>query len=282
LSRIEKKAFFWSTLASLTLPRNVEFVDGRAFDECHLQSLKIAERNRHFEMRGGFLIGIPDQRLVRYFGPDNDIIIPNDILILGKYCLATCSNVTSISFADGSKLNTIEHCAIFDTELSSFEIPASVERIDGSAFGGCTTRMMRLEEGNLHFRIEGDFLLDLAGRKLIRYIGGSSVVCLEDGIEVLGHGCFHGHPHVVRCDFSGESRLRSVKAGAFWNCPIGDINLPESICDVERKAFPSTCHISIANLSRAKQGLFNEWECKRKSDASLVLDLNTACALRSS
>jgi hypothetical protein len=181
----------------------------------------IAAGNGHFQMRGGFLVRIPDQRLLRYFGSDNDIIISNEYLIFGKYCVAGCPNLTSISFADGSRLKEIEHCAIFNTELSSFQIPASVERINGSAFGACTTRTLRVEDGNLHFQIEGDFLLDSAGHELIRYFGGSSVVCIDERIDVLGTGCFHGHPHVVRCDFCTGSRLRSVKAGAFWKCPIG-------------------------------------------------------------
>jgi hypothetical protein len=282
LMRVEKRAFVRAKLMSLTLPQNVEFVDGRAFNECRLQSLKIAEGNRHFEMRGCFLVGVPDQRLIRYFGLDADIIIPNDILILGKYCLSGFFDLTSLSFADQSKLREIEHCALFDTEVPSLEIPASVKRIDGSAFGGRTTRMLRVAEGNLHFLIEGDFLLDWECRELVRYFGGSSVVCIQNEIEVFGPGCFHDHPHVVCCDFCAGSRLRSVKAGAFWKCPIGDIDLPRSVCAVERKAFPSTCHISIANLSPAKQRLFSEWQCKRRSEASAVLDLHEADMLSSS
>jgi hypothetical protein len=127
LMRLEKRAFSWSKLVSLTLPENLEFIDGRAFHECNLQSLKIAAGNRHFEMRADFLVGIPDQRLICYFGPDHDLIIPNDILILGRYSLSSCSTFRSISFADGSQLREIEHCAICDTDLPSFQIPASVE-----------------------------------------------------------------------------------------------------------------------------------------------------------
>jgi hypothetical protein len=133
-----------------------------------------------------------------------------------------------------------------------------------------------VENGNLHFRIEGDFLLDSAGHELIRYFGGSSVVCIAEGIETLGSGCFFGQQQLAHCDFGAGSRLRSVKSRAFWKCSVGDMNLPESVCEVEGKAFLSTCHVSIANLSPAKQLLFSEWECKHRSDASAVLNLTAA------
>jgi hypothetical protein len=273
LIRIDKKAFAWSGLVSLTLPQSLEFVDGRAFDGCHVQSVKIAAGNRHLEMRDGFLVGIIDQRLIRYFGPNHDVKVPNDILILGKYCFFNCSNLTSISFGAGCNLKSIEHCAILNTDLASFEIPASVERISGSAFGGCTRRTMRVESGNLHFRIEGDFLLDLSGRELVSYAGGSSAVRIADEIEVLGSGCFYGHPHVVHCDFGSGSRLRCVCEGAFWNSSVMDITLPASVGRLERKAFLGTCHVSIPELPAEKRIQFRDWQCKHRLDASVVLDL---------
>jgi hypothetical protein len=134
LMRIEKRAFLYAKLVLFTLPQNLEFVGPKAFDECPLRSLTITPGNCPFEMRDGFLVGIPDQRLIRYCGQEHDIIIPNDILILGNYSLADCSRLTSISFAAGSTLKAIEYCVILNTDLPSFEILASVERIDGSAF----------------------------------------------------------------------------------------------------------------------------------------------------
>jgi hypothetical protein len=132
---------------------------------------------------------------------------------------------------------------------------------------------MRIAEGNLHFRIEDDFLLDSTRRELIRYFGGSSVVHIEENIDVLGAGCFYGHPHVVHCDFAAGSRLRCVSEGAFWNISVMDITLPGSVRRLERKTFLSTCHVSIAELPAEKRIQFRDWQCKHRLDASVVLDL---------
>jgi hypothetical protein len=79
LVRIEKFAFYQADVISLTLPAGVEFIDGQAFEGSHIQEVRIGEGNRHFEMKGGFLVRIGDQRLVRYFGPDCDVAVPREI-----------------------------------------------------------------------------------------------------------------------------------------------------------------------------------------------------------
>jgi hypothetical protein len=273
LRRIEKCAFQWSGLVSLTLPSDLEFLNGRTFSECDLHSLTIASGNRHFEMRGGFLVKVPQQRLIRYFGRDHDIIIPNDIVSLGEYCLFNCSNLTSISFEAGSHLSEIEHCAILHTDLPTFRIPASVSKIHGSAFGGCTTRIITVDETNPHFCVDGDFLHDSERRQVIRYFGGSSDVCIDERIEVLAPGCFYAHPLLVHCDFRAGSKLRSVKEQAFWNSSILDITLPPGVCDVEQKAFRRTCHVSIPGVPPDEEIEFRNWQCRHRCDPSVVLDL---------
>jgi hypothetical protein len=61
-----------------------------------------------------------------------------------------------------------------ETDLAVFRIPNHVEKIDGSAFGRTTTTTVTVDEANANFRVAGDFLLDAAGRTLIRYFGRES------------------------------------------------------------------------------------------------------------
>jgi hypothetical protein len=272
--RIEAYAFQRSGLVALTLPKDVAFIDARAFDDCHFHSFGIASGNRRFEMRSGFLVQVPEQRIIRYFGPDHDIVVPDDILILGPFCFGNCSNCTSISFGDGSNLNEIEHCAMVATQLLSFRIPALVSKIHGSAFGGSTNHSIRVDGRNCHFCINGDFLLDSEGRKLIRYFGRSSYVRIDDRIKVLAAGCFYAHQHLVHCDFCEGSELQSVRERAFWKSPILDITLPGRVCEIEGKAFQDTCHVSIRDLSPDKAVRFEEWKVRHQTDPSVVLNLN--------
>jgi hypothetical protein len=60
LVRIEKLVFVWSNIIWLTVPAGVEFLDGKAFEDCHIQKLGIETGHRYFEMQGDFLVGVVD------------------------------------------------------------------------------------------------------------------------------------------------------------------------------------------------------------------------------
>jgi hypothetical protein len=273
---IEKNVFGRSSVVSLTIPAKVAFLDGRTFEDSHIQQVEIARENQHFEMRGDFLVEIAGQRLIHYFGADSDIVVPSEIEILGRNCFWKCWHLTSISFCGGCGLKSIEHSALGDTDLDLFRIPVSVERIQGSAFSGWTGGSGRIavNEGNEHFRLDGDFLLDFEGRRLIRYLGRSAHVCIGKGIEVIGVGSFYGHRQVVQCDFEEGSRLSVVEEEGFWNCLMGSITLPRTVSRIARGGFMSTCDVSVSGLEKRNADVFREWQSKHEVNASVVLNLN--------
>jgi hypothetical protein len=281
LTAIKKFAFAASGIVRLTLPAGLESLDGSAFEDSDIHMVNIAPGNPHFEMRGEFLVGVRDQRLVRYFGTDSEVIVPREIAILGACCLSSCKNILSISFAEGSELKEIERDAMRETDLAFFRIPASVEKIHGSAFGDATTMEVTVDEANSHFRVDGDFLLDFDGRCLIRYFGRSSRVRIDDRIQVLGPGCFHSHPLLGHCDFGEGSQLRAVMEEAFMGCLVIEIRLPGGVRHIGRKAFTHLCRISIANLPPADSARFAEWNSQRPYTPSLVLDLPSDSATAS-
>lgn len=67
------------------------------------------------------------------------IVIPANVSYIGSYAFSDCTNLGSMMFEEGSKLETIEPWT-FDgsTGLKSIEIPASVTELCNYAFGGCT------------------------------------------------------------------------------------------------------------------------------------------------
>jgi hypothetical protein len=276
LLRIEKWAFTAAGVVFLTLPQSIEFICGSAFTECRILKITIAPGNPHFDMRGDFLIQIPEQRLIRYFGAEEDVVVPSNIGILGSFCFAHCSAITSITFAEGSQLKAIEHDALRCLDLFTFRIPPLVERIHGSAFSGWRSQAFDLDERNSQFRIEGEFLLDSQGRTVIRYFGASSRVCIKKEVEVLGAGCFCLHQFLVQCDFEEGSRLREVREEAFWECLVSDVTLPSNVRYIGRKAFLPSCKISIPDLSAESQARLAEWEAERREHPSLVIDLRSS------
>jgi hypothetical protein len=63
--------------------------------------------------------------------------------------------------------------------------------------------MITVEEGNRHFRVSGDFLLDFEGSSVIRYFGPDSHVALDPSFEILTSGCFATYQalHTLSVDY---------------------------------------------------------------------------------
>jgi hypothetical protein len=273
LRSVEKFAFGYSAVVSLTIPSGVESIDGSAFDDSQLHTVAVAPGNANFAMRGDFLVAVPERRLVRYFGARSDVVVPGEIAVLGPACLSRCPHVASVSFPEGSELTAIEPRAMRGTDLAAFRIPKSVARIHGSAFGEATAAPITVDDGNPHFRVDGDFLLAADRRTLIRYFGRGSEVCIDSSIEVLAGGCFYAHPTLAHCRFAEGSRLRAVMERAFSHCCVWDVALPQGVRYIGERAFPPACHVSVRNLTGVERAQFAQWDRMRKDDPSVVLDL---------
>jgi hypothetical protein len=83
LTRIESFTFPCSSLQSIVIPRNVQFIDGSAFMDMTLSSISIESGNEIFVIEHDFLIDILHHKLIRNFSKSSAIEIGNNIEILG-------------------------------------------------------------------------------------------------------------------------------------------------------------------------------------------------------
>jgi predicted nucleotidyltransferase len=167
LTRLESEAFSSSSLKSIVIPRNVQFIDGSAFIDVTLSSISIESGNEIFIIEKGILIDILDHKLIRNFSQSSTIEIGNNIEIVGSRCFSSCRSLSSITFESNSHLTRIESAAFRASSLQSIVIPRNVRFIDGSAFIDVTLSSISIESGNDIFVIENDLLIDVLHHKLI-------------------------------------------------------------------------------------------------------------------
>jgi hypothetical protein len=84
LTRIELFAFSGSSLQSIVIPRNVEFIDGSAFVGVTSSSISIESENEIFVIEKDFLIDIRHHTLIRNFSKSSAIEIGGNTEILGS------------------------------------------------------------------------------------------------------------------------------------------------------------------------------------------------------
>jgi hypothetical protein len=199
LRKIGERAFDGSRLRSITIPASTEEIDGSAFVGCPLMVIAVAPGSRNFKVEGNLLLRSYGTEIVRYFGPELEVVIPAKVEMFRKSCFEECTQVEQILFENDSTLRIICRSALSNCpSLMSISIPASVEVIEEAAFKSCIGR-------------ESCSIADTANLQRIENEAFSECCCLRSfsvpvSIEELGENCFHRCPSLHQLRFvSGET-----------------------------------------------------------------------------
>jgi hypothetical protein len=215
LTRIESEAFSFSSLQSIEIPRNVEFIDGSTFIGMTLSSITIESGNAIFAIEKDFLIDVFHHKLIQNFSKSSAIELGRNIEILGSKCFSYCQLLSSITFESNSRLIRIESLAFSQSSLRSIMIPKSVEILGSSCFSFCySLSSITFESNSQLIRIESlafsfTSLQSIEIPRNVQFIDGSafanlflSSISLEPGnktfvvengflIDILHHKLIH-------------------------------------------------------------------------------------------
>jgi hypothetical protein len=136
-------------------------------------------------------------------------------------------------------LQAIEGFAFADCfSLKSICLPASLEEAEGQSFCDCGLTRISFEEGNKHFRIVGDFVVDFEGVRIVRYFGRDCEVRIPAGIKRLGIFCFAECDALLSIDFGPDSSVSLIYDGAFRECSkLSSICIPSSVTSLVALCF---------------------------------------------
>jgi hypothetical protein len=75
-----------------------------------------------------------------------------------------------------------------------------------------------IEEGNLSFKVRGNFIVDFEGLSMVRYFGQLCEVTIWRNIRKLSSGCFAECRTVSNVIFESDSQLSCIESYAFSDC----------------------------------------------------------------
>jgi hypothetical protein len=238
LRRVESFAFTTCiSLHALCIPTGVDAIDGTAFFNCGIRTIRIADGNLHFGVSGDFLLSADGSSLIRYFGGAPEVTLKREVQVL---CSGSCagSRLRTLRIETSSQLRQIDSRAFHGSFVRSIFLPSLVESIDGFAFVHSDICEIRVAAGNRHFRVCGDFLLNYQGTILIRYFGRDSAVTIGNTVEELGVGSWALCRWIQSLGFESPSKLRSIGVGAFEKCRmLSSISVPSSTESLCRSCF---------------------------------------------
>lgn len=284
VTTIGKGAFSNSTgIEAIVIPKNVTRIYENAFDGCSdLKSVDIrSTKLEDLASAGSFQncsicnlkISNEIKRLPNYLFEktgfsDFDLVIPENIEVVGAYCFDGSTGVKSITF-EGNKLASIESYAFGHiTSIESIVIPESVTEFGSGVFSGCT---------NLRdVDIRCTQIVDNSGPKLFEYCSISNLrlsdsltsmppsmfreagfsdcdVLIPAGMEKIGSYCFYRATGIKSITFAGD-KITTIGEAAFQSCnsASGILRIPASVNEIGKSAFGGCRFGCIINNSSVK------------------------------
>jgi hypothetical protein len=196
-----------------------------------LREISVADGNSHFKVSGDFLLDYDGTSIKRYFGTESEVTIPNTIEQLDVGCFSGLQTISNVIFESDSQLSRIERLAFAGClSLSSICIPPGLRHFHGSALAGSSVREICVADGNCHFKVCGNFLVDFEGTSAKRYFGSEPEVTIPNSITEFDAGCFYACQTISSLIFESESQISRIEQRAFMDCvSLSSICIPSSI-----------------------------------------------------
>jgi len=201
-----------------------------------------------------------------------------------------CKNLTTVTFAAGSQLETIGngafsgcenlvgvtipagvtkiggHAFMFCTSLKSIEIPASVKEINNYAFGQSGIESITFAAGS-QLKTIGDMAFINSGLKSITIPASVNII---GGIDETNWGAFAHCKSLESVTFAADSQLETIGRYTFGDCTsLTSITIPSSVTSIGWNTFRNwtssqTINVPFANWEEANAAwvgwLGFEWE----------------------
>lgn len=200
-----KDSYFEEKIKTVILPNNLSELEvGICPFGSKLETIEISKDNKNYTLIDNCLI------------KDSTVVLGTRLSIIpAEYEYTDANNNTS-----KIKINNIGKCAFAGADISTVEIPASVEIIEESAFEGCT---------------------------------GKTSLALHKGLNTIGNRAF-ANVALTDISFGTDSELKQIGDEAFSGATIKQLSIPSTVKTIGRKAFASAHLEKLTFETRIEKG----------------------------
>ena len=190
-----------------------------------------------------------------------EIAIPASVTTIGDNAFQYCDNLATVDFSLATTLTTIGEYAFASCGLDEIDIPSRVSTIGDNAFEGIKVVNYEGETGSVsdtwgalarNGQISGDFVLNVAGNTIIKYIGEGGEVQIPSMVTTIGDDAFNDRDDIESVDFSLATSLTTIDNAAFYDCDaLTSIAIPASVETIGGRAFLGCDALESVDLSGA-------------------------------
>ncbi len=200
-----KDSYFEEKIKTVILPNNLtELEVGICPFGSKLETIEISKDNKNYTLIDNCLI------------KDSTVVLGTRLSIIpAEYEYTDANNNTS-----KIKINKIGKCAFAGADISTVEIPSSVETIEESAFEGCT---------------------------------GKTSLALHKGLTTIGNRAF-ANVALTDISFGTDSTLKQIGDEAFSGAAIKQLSIPSTVKTIGSRAFASAHLEKLTFETRIEKG----------------------------
>ncbi len=237
ITGLGRYAFPCPNLKTISFGNNIKTIGDGAFSECSVLScITIPEtvttigNNAFFGCTALTSIVIPHSvtslgsRVFYQCTSLETAEIGNGVTSIKDEIFSGCLNLKTVSI--GKSVESIGYAAFYGcTSLTDISIPDSVKGINRAAFWNCTA----LETVSL-----GKGLTSI-GESTFDLCENIKSIVIPDSVETIGERAFYGCSKLSTIDLGNG--VNTIKAWAFYNCAVANINIPASVTSLDPMAF---------------------------------------------
>ncbi len=183
------------------------------------------------------------------------VAVPSTVQTIGTYGFGGFNTLhpeglTSITFGEGSQLQTIESYAFrYCTSLNTIEIPSSVTEIDTYALEGCA--------GLQSVTFGEDSQLQTIGNYVFHNCTSLTSITIPDGVTSIGNYMFYGCSALTSITIPAS--VTSIGSGVFRGCTsLASITIPEGVTSIGSQAFESCTSLTSITIPASVTSIGNQ------------------------
>ena len=200
-----------------------------------------------------------------------EITIPNNVKNIGWYAFGTCSSLHSVIFEDTdeqpAQITSFEYGSFAECgSLQQITLPRSLKYINhGLSNNGLKeiivpdgSQLEKIYDYEFSYTNDLEKLIFQGSCNKLTYIGAYAFqnhtklrsFVIPSTVTTIGKNAFQGCTGLTDLTFQEASQIKTINEGAFSNCGITSINIPESVERIEREAFRDCSVITKVSLSK--------------------------------
>ena len=231
LKKIDRCAFFLSSIENFTIPPHITQICEGAFSDCEeLREVVISPDSQLQEI---------EKEVFANTGIEN-FTIPPHITKISKDAFKRCEALKKFVIPKNSELKTIEGRAFCGSGLKKFYIPANATDLkDGCFYGMSNLTEIDIDPGNPLFGlVEGKFIVKKSSEKqqekdvLVFATKDAFEVAIPASIRTIGPYSFEGCKQLQTVVFPANSILEAIDSYAFSESSLRRIELPASVTQI--------------------------------------------------